>query len=807
MISKAPFTAIRRLPLFRGLASKLGSLLLLFQRSPLVQMLLPEARLLGGSGLGEAAKWSIKAVVGLGAIDAVAGATEIAQVAPQQGEGEVTAWTGGFLNFVVQVVGTPSVDQVSWTVDGLPPGLTNSDTATPSIHSISGTPTEVGETTVTLTAWEGPNQTGSSFSQEFLIIVQPGIITTHPASVALASGGGTTLSVVADPNGGATSYRWFQGPSGFGSEITGSAGNKATLSLSNLTTTRSYWVRVTQGDLVQNSNTAVVTVTGNIIPPVITTQPLSRSIESGGTATLTVAASGTSPAFRWYLGDSGDTSTPVGDDNSSTFTTPSLTAITRYWVQASNSAGVSNSNTAVISVNPPAPVGAGPFKVGEAVTIDLSPLTSNGETLKLVGKLPKGLKLNLATKQIAGTVTGLAGIYPVRFNVLQGKTVVRVVEFPIEIAGSLYFSGKYEALLEDEESISAGAFRLLFKKGNTWSATLQSPGSKLRKASGKIMLLPGTTAGTLSAVFAASSSAPAVTIHAALDLESPVFSGSYNGGTLRGFRLAEGEELPVTSKTINLVFEAGVHDGFNLPAGIGWLSGSIGAPSSATFSGLLGDGTAVKFPIQLSSTGQALVWSQPYKNLDSYLGGIITLPDLGQESSSVPPLAENLWWFKGPDAKSLSYPAGFPALEVSAGSSVWAAPATAAALGASLGWLENSGPAVEIDGAGLSNASPQLLVPTLPSQFVLDSSFNLSAPAAPAFVPWTGKVNPGNGTFTGILALPADFVPDGVAGAAAATGVLLQSEVWGSVTGCGLIKVPIAGSKGSFRTAAIILNQ
>lgn len=347
MISKAPLTAIRRLPLFRGLASKLGSLLLLFQRSPLVQMLLPEARLLGGSGLGEAAKWSIKAVVGLGAIDAVAGATEIAQVAPQQGEGEVTAWTGGFLNFVVQVTGTPSVDQVSWTVDGLPPGLTHSDTATPSIHSISGTPTEVGEATVTLTAWEGPNQTGSSFSQEFLIIVQPGIITTHPASVAVASGGGTTLSVVADPNGGATSYRWFQGPSGFGSEITGSAGNKATLSLSNLTTTRSYWVRVTQGDLVQNSNTATVSIA---TAPTITGHPQPASIPSGGTAALSISTSGTAPAIQWYQGNSGVTTSPVPGATSSVFVTPALTATTSFWARATNAAGFANSNTATVTV-------------------------------------------------------------------------------------------------------------------------------------------------------------------------------------------------------------------------------------------------------------------------------------------------------------------------------------------------------------------------------------------------------------------------------------------------------------------------
>jgi hypothetical protein len=222
---------------------------------------------------------------------------------------------------------------------------------------------------------------------------------------------------------------------------------------------------------------------------------------------------------------------------------------------------------------------------------------------------------------------------------------------------------------------------------------------------------------------------------------------------------------------------------------------------------MLGDGTAINLPIHLSATGQALIWSQPYANTSSYFGGIVTLPDLGQTTSGDLPLSDKVGWFKGPDAKSLSYPAGFPAMEVTVGSSTWTVPATATALGASLGWLDNSSPVVEIDGAGLSNAAPQLTTPTLPTGFTLDASFNLVAPASPSVIPWTGKVSAATGTFTGSFTLPAAFVPDGVAGPAAASGVLLQADAWGTVTGCGLIKVPVAGAKGSFRTAAILLNQ
>jgi hypothetical protein len=68
-----------------------------------------------------------------------------------------------------------------------------------------------------------------------------------------------------------------------------------------------------------------------------------------------------------------------------------------------------------------------------------------------------------------------------------------------------------------------------------------------------------------------------------------------------------------------------------------------------------------------------------------------------------------------------------------------------------------------------------------------------------------------DGSFTGTLTLPTGFatdVPGGTAAAsAAASGVLVQDEPWGTVTGCGQIKVPTAGPKGSFRTASILLVQ
>jgi hypothetical protein len=337
----------------RILTSKLGSLVLLFQRSPLVQMLFPEAKLLGGAGLGEVTKWTVATVAGLGAYDTVTGATEIQQVYPEAGEQIVPAFTGVPLNFIFQVVNTPSNDKVSWSVSGLPPGLDHQDLSTPSTHLINGTPTEEGSTTVTVTAWEMQNQMGASFPQEFLIEVGPPIITSQPASVAVASGTKATLSVVGDPNGGTLTYRWYKGVSGNEIDpIPNAAGAGASYTTpqnqTGSNTPAPFWVKVTKNGVSQNSNTATVTIA--TAAPAITSPPASTTIPSGSTATLTVGVSGSSPSIQWFRGASPVTTNPVAGATSTTFTTPPLTTTTSYWARATNGLGTANSSAATVTI-------------------------------------------------------------------------------------------------------------------------------------------------------------------------------------------------------------------------------------------------------------------------------------------------------------------------------------------------------------------------------------------------------------------------------------------------------------------------
>jgi hypothetical protein len=122
--------------------------------------------------------------------------------------------------------------------------------------------------------------------------------------------------------------------------------NSASFTTPSLTSSTSYWVRVTDTFGVADSMTATVAVGGG---PVITAQPISQTIASGTTATLTVGATGMGLSYQWHQGVSPNATMPVGT-NSASFTTPPLAASTSYWVWVSNDFGALNSTTATISI-------------------------------------------------------------------------------------------------------------------------------------------------------------------------------------------------------------------------------------------------------------------------------------------------------------------------------------------------------------------------------------------------------------------------------------------------------------------------
>ena len=334
--------------------SRCGPLLFVCQRVPISQVISHEARVLGVSGFSQVAKWSVAVVSGLGAFDCVSGATVIQQVAPVAGSSIVPATNGRLLNFTVQVTGAPSRPK-SWKLTGaLPAGLTHQNKVDSYFDSVTGFPTQNGTFPVTITAYEKADYTGGAVAEAFTITVTEGVnppaITIQPAASTTVNAGSTAvLSVGA--SGTSPVYQWYAGAAGnTANPIAGAVA--ATYTTPALLTTSSYWVRVTNAGGGVNSGTAVVTV---IEPPAISGQPASTSINAGGTTTLSVTASGTSPAFQWYAGTSGDLSNPIVGALGATYTTPALAVTASYWVKVTNAAASVNSDTAVVTViEPPA---------------------------------------------------------------------------------------------------------------------------------------------------------------------------------------------------------------------------------------------------------------------------------------------------------------------------------------------------------------------------------------------------------------------------------------------------------------------
>lgn len=85
--------------------------------------------------------------------------------------------------------------------------------------------------------------------------------------------------------------------------------------------------------------------------PSFDAQPSSQTIPHGTQATLSVATSGDAISYQWFRGPSGNTGTPVTGAVSSVFTTPALTADTKYWVRATNAIGATDSLAALVTVD------------------------------------------------------------------------------------------------------------------------------------------------------------------------------------------------------------------------------------------------------------------------------------------------------------------------------------------------------------------------------------------------------------------------------------------------------------------------
>jgi hypothetical protein len=111
----------------------------------------------------------------------------------------------------------------------------------------------------------------------------------------------------------------------------------------------SYWIAQVS-DVNCAGRASGITEVSVTAKPAITAQPQGSTIRSGGSATLSIAATGAGLRYRWYEGRSGDRTKLVTVRYDPSFTTPSLSSTTSYWVEVVNDCGSEESRVAVVTV-------------------------------------------------------------------------------------------------------------------------------------------------------------------------------------------------------------------------------------------------------------------------------------------------------------------------------------------------------------------------------------------------------------------------------------------------------------------------
>lgn len=250
------------------------------------------------------------------------------------------------------------------------PGDTNNPVPNGTAPSLSVSPTTDTQYWVRATGCNVPVDSAGAT----VTVCQPPVIAQQTANTWITRGDSMPIDVSATGTG--LTYQWYQGNAGVTSApVSGAVAASTTVAPLNTTP---YWARVTGGCGTKDTTTITISVCA---APSITAQPLSQSIFSGTSATLSVIATQattTPTTYQWYSGTSGG-GTAISGATSASYTTPALTASASYWVKVTAGTCVTNSATATVSVCTLPAVLAGPANqqttVGQLVRLDVGAMS------------------------------------------------------------------------------------------------------------------------------------------------------------------------------------------------------------------------------------------------------------------------------------------------------------------------------------------------------------------------------------------------------------------------------------------------
>jgi sugar lactone lactonase YvrE len=180
-----------------------------------------------------------------------------------------------------------------------------------------------------------------------LTVILPPMITNPPQSLTVNQGADAPFSVAVSGTA-PFAYQWFFN----GGAVSAATDSGYTVTSAQPTNAGSYSVVVS--NILGNATSSVATLTV-IVPPTITSPPVSQTVLEGTRATFTVAASGTAPL--WYQWQWNSTIYPP-DTNAASFIACNAGS---YSVTVSNQAGVRVSDPVTLSFTNAPPILAGHF--------------------------------------------------------------------------------------------------------------------------------------------------------------------------------------------------------------------------------------------------------------------------------------------------------------------------------------------------------------------------------------------------------------------------------------------------------------